>query len=204
MLTAIEKKTQKRIVFDDYVNEIEVLRTMELIDPLFFHPVFARKPHFRKESLVRGHFVSQSKEIEVESMNLLEDDDYFVIDNDKIRINESYEHMEGKKEITNYFLKEVLNEYENLKVEYEYRVYIESKDKYRIIDSAIIFPCGSIIALECQLSAISIKSLLERIRDYDSLNIDSVWFLGKQANTQQNRNMLYSIFGEIPPTLAFE
>lgn len=203
MLTAINEETQETIFIDKWINNIGELRKLKLVDPLFFKPVFPRRPHFRKTAPVRGHFVSKTHLIEITEDNLLDDNDYFIRSEKGIYLNESFDHMEGKKYITTYVLDHVLTEYKELKFKYEYRVKIKNKNKYRIIDSAIFFPNGFILALECQLSAISEESLIERIRDYNSEGIESLWFLGKQADTTTNRNILHSFFGEVPPSIHF-
>jgi len=114
----------------------------------------------------------------------------------QFRSNESIFHIAGKQLIYDWASEEY-KDYPLAKLTYEHRVPIETKgNKYRIIDVAVLFPSGQILALECQLSPISLEDLEERFYDYQAEGIDSIWFFGNKANTRTNVDFVTEKHGE--------
>jgi hypothetical protein len=64
----------------------------------------------------------------------------------------------------------------------------------RIIDLLTVFPDGRKIAHEVQLSPITTRELMERTRDYKKVGIEVVWWLGKSAHTETNKNWCFQQF----------
>lgn len=104
---------------------------------------------------------------------------------------ESPQHNLGKEIIGNH-IKEYWNEYAKAEIKFEYPV----KEVKRIIDVAMIFPNGWIVAHEIQLSSITIESLENRTNDYRNLGIDVFWWLGKSADTKANREWSIEKYGQ--------
>ncbi|WP_409013227.1 competence protein CoiA family protein [Chryseobacterium sp. JUb7] len=57
----------------------------------------------------------------------------------------------------------------------------------RIIDIAMVFPSGWVVAHELQLAGITTEHLEKRTNDYRELGIDTFWWFGKSADTKANR-----------------
>jgi len=103
---------------------------------------------------------------------------------------ESPEHLKGK-ELIAHSLKSEIKEYSNAEIEFEYIV----KEIKREADIMMIFPNGWLVAHEIQLSYIKIEELEERTKDYLSAGIDVIWWFGKDAHTETNRNWSHKKFG---------
>jgi competence protein CoiA len=105
---------------------------------------------------------------------------------------ESPEHREGKA-----FLKRNLPlrypEYKDARFEYEWPI----KEVSRIVDLLAIFPNGHRVAHEVQLASITTETLEKRTNDYRRAGIDVIWWLGKAANTNANRDWCARTFGEV-------
>ena len=65
----------------------------------------------------------------------------------------------------------------------------------RVADILVTFPNGWKQAHEIQLSPITTNELEERTNDYERAGIDTVWWLGKDANTESNRKWCIEKFG---------
>ncbi|WP_354010891.1 competence protein CoiA family protein [Endozoicomonas lisbonensis] len=65
----------------------------------------------------------------------------------------------------------------------------------RIADVVFEFPNGWLEAHEVQFSSITPAELEERTNDYKKAGIDVVWWLGKSADTQPNREWVREVFG---------
>ncbi|HOW92525.1 MAG TPA: competence protein CoiA family protein [Anaerolineaceae bacterium] len=97
---------------------------------------------------------------------------------------ESPEHMAGKEYVADLITQMLINMgIENPKVDYEVRI----PEAKRVADVLVTFPMGWRIACEIQLASITIADLEERTNDYARAGIDTIWWLGKQADTDQNR-----------------
>lgn len=97
---------------------------------------------------------------------------------------ESPEHMAGKEFVADLITQMLINMgIENPKVDYEVRI----PEANRVADILVTFPMGWRIACEVQLASITIAELQERTNDYARSGIDTFWFLGKRADTDQNR-----------------
>mgnify|MGYP001952948993 CR=1 FL=1 len=66
----------------------------------------------------------------------------------------------------------------------------------RIIDIAMIFPNGWIVAHEIQLSSITTENLENRTNDYRKLGIDVFWWFGKSADKKANREWAIEKYGQ--------
>jgi hypothetical protein len=58
----------------------------------------------------------------------------------------------------------------------------------RIADVVITLPWGDKAVYECQLAKISVDDLEERTRDYAKAGLPCVWYLGRSADTPDNRD----------------
>lgn len=105
---------------------------------------------------------------------------------------ESAEHIAGKMFVAK-MVKEHTAEwqYEGHSIEFEYPV----KEIKRVIDVALLFPSGWIIAHEVQLAGITTEELQERTDDYLRAGIDVIWWLGNNANTPSNSQWLSNRYG---------
>ena len=104
---------------------------------------------------------------------------------------ESVQHNLGKEIIANH-IKEYWKEYSNTEIRFEYPV----PEINRIIDIAMLFPNGWIVAHEIQLASITTEILEKRTNDYRELGIDTFWWLGKSADTKTNREWAIEKFGQ--------
>lgn len=96
---------------------------------------------------------------------------------------ESVEHRFAKR-----FVAEGLkgtDEYRGATIHYE----VPIPEVMRVADVLAVFlKQGWRIAHEIQLSSITIEELGKRTSDYESAGIDVVWYLGKAADTETNRD----------------
>ncbi|MEO8610104.1 MAG: competence protein CoiA family protein [Chloroflexota bacterium] len=111
---------------------------------------------------------------------------------------ESPEHLWAK----NYLAQHLRQEYQLLQVEQpivEFEVPIEMpwRAKGRQADVLVTWPLGWRVAHEIQLSPITPDELEERTHDYGQAAIDVVWYLGKRANTDINRDWCLHTFGHV-------
>ncbi len=104
---------------------------------------------------------------------------------------ESPQHSLGKEIIGNH-IKRYWKEYSNAEIKYEFPV----PEVNRIIDIAMLFPNGWIVAHELQLASITTEILEKRTNDYRDLGIDTFWWLGKSADTKANREWAIEKFGQ--------
>lgn len=109
---------------------------------------------------------------------------------------ETMEHLLSKQAL--YY--EICNEIKKanntrLKVEIEYPVK-EAGEHGRIADLMITYHGQPYIAIECQLASITTELLRKRTYDYAEQGIDVIWFIGKNADHQNNRQFLYEEFGD--------
>lgn len=98
------------------------------------------------------------------------------------RHTESLEHIIGKELISKY-VKSEWEEYSNCEIHIELPI----ASAKRIIDVAMVFKTGWIVAHEIQLSSITTAELDLRTKNYLDEGIDVIWWLGKNANTKTNR-----------------
>lgn len=145
--------------------------------------------------------------------------DFFCFDSDIFEdrdgmsyIKESLEHIEAKRLIKKHCLDWYKSENGNMNasVVFEYQLPLSAElkkyagvQKKRIIDVAVLLPCGIIEAHEVQLSPISIQLLEERTRDYESVGVNVYWYFGKAAATQENILWEYQRTGYAAPILKF-
>lgn len=103
---------------------------------------------------------------------------------------ESPQHNLGKEIIANH-IKTNWEEYGSAEIKFEY---ILSEIK-RIADIAMIFPSGWIVVHEIQLASITTEHLEKRTNDYRRLGIDTIWWLGKSADSKANQEWCIDRFG---------
>lgn len=102
---------------------------------------------------------------------------------------ESESHRAAKREIAQRIRGH--HAYAGARIEYE----VHLKQINRIADILVIFPDGSGEIHETQLAAISTDDLDARTKDYRRLGYDVVWWLGKNADTETNRQWTKTNFG---------
>ncbi|WP_336702929.1 competence protein CoiA [Chryseobacterium indologenes] len=103
---------------------------------------------------------------------------------------ESPQHNLGKEIIAQH-LKEYWSEYADAEIKFEFVV----PEINRIIDIAMVFPSGWVVAHELQLAGITTEHLEKRTNDYRELGIDTFWWFGKSADTQANRQWAIERYG---------
>ncbi len=111
---------------------------------------------------------------------------------------ETPEHLSGKSFVAEYISSKLL-EYSSFNPIYEEPLH----EVKRIADIVSKFPMGWWVAHEIQLSPITTEKLEERTQDYSRAGVDVIWWLGKKADTQQNRKWLVNQLG-FSPYLAFK
>lgn len=104
---------------------------------------------------------------------------------------ESPQHNLGKALIAKH-LKLYWKEYANSEIKLEFPI----EEMKRIIDIAMVFPSGWIVAHELQLASITTEHLEKRTNDYRELGIDTFWWFGKSADTKANRQWAIEKFGQ--------
>lgn len=190
MFSAIEELTGQ-VVFASDKNA----KNLSLVDPIFQKKVFFRKEHFRGETQVRAHFVSTATNEKMNDQFLFDKEYLEVQKNGMVRLGESLAHLTGKLKIKEW----AESSLSPCQVKIEHRIPISNKQgKIRIIDVAVLFPEGNLLALECQLSPISSQELKDRYYDYLSEGVDSIWFLGAKARTPECESFLLNETGECP------
>ena len=102
---------------------------------------------------------------------------------------ESIDHLSAKAEIA-YLLKHKWGD--EVDVEFEYAL----PERKRIADVMVIWKTGWMQAHEIQLAGISMQELEERTNDYRAEGIDVIWWLGKRAATEHNREWCRNSIGE--------
>jgi competence CoiA-like predicted nuclease len=103
---------------------------------------------------------------------------------------ESIQHNIGKQLIAEH-IKQYWQEYASTNIKFE----MPLKEIKRIADIAMIFPSGWIVVHEIQLATITTEQLQKRTNDYQSIGIDTFWWLGKGADSTANRNWCIQKFG---------
>lgn len=196
MFTAIDLKTGEQVDSEEWEKREDV----ELRDPIFGKEVIYKPQHERASKygscLVRPHFASAPKEVIKEPpREIIFDPEYIKQSkNGTYSISESTDHIIGKTRLAEWAKENLIEG--NEKIKFEHQVKIPQKgDKYRIIDVAIINEEVTIIAIECQISPISEESLIERIEDYQSVGIDSLWVFGDKAFREEFREVCYQYGG---------
>ena len=111
---------------------------------------------------------------------------------------ETPEHLAGKSFVAKYFLPK-LSEYADFNHLFEEPLQVVK----RVADIIIKFPMGWWVANEIQLSSITPEELEARTRDYLNAGVDALWWLGKSADTNQNRQWAIKKYG-FSPFLIFE
>ena len=103
---------------------------------------------------------------------------------------ESAEHNLGKELIAKH-VKQSWAHYADVEVAFEYPI----PEIKRIADVAMIFPSGWVVVHEIQLANITSEQLQKRTDDYNSAGIDSIWWLGKGADSPANRKWSIEQYG---------
>lgn len=168
MFIAIDKKNGNRVNILDFSNPRLEIEKDSLVCQKCEQPLFI------KAGMVRRHHFAH----------------YSICESDYESHPESVEHIEAKILVANLLRKE-FSEYTIASIDYEVRV----PEVMRIADIMITFPMGWRVAHEIQLSSITIEDLQKRTSDYARSGIDVVWWLGKSADTETNRNWCLENFG---------
>jgi len=95
---------------------------------------------------------------------------------------ESIEHLTAKSIIANYLRSR--KDYKGRGVNIELEVPLEEIN--RQADILVTFPTGWRVVHEVQLSSITIEELQQRTFDYERLDIQTYWWLGKNAASETN------------------
>lgn len=111
---------------------------------------------------------------------------------------ETPEHLSGKSFVAEYILPKLV-EFSIFDPLFEEPLH----EVKRIADIISKFPMGWWVAHEIQLSPITSEKLEERTHDYLSAGVDVIWWFGKSADTQQNREWAVNKFG-FSPFIVFE
>ncbi len=109
---------------------------------------------------------------------------------------ESPEHEQGKLRIAHFLQQQIKDNPGSAKIEVEYPL-TECGEHGRVADVALVYNNGNMLIGECQLSKITSNELEKRTLDYYAIGADVIWFLGKDANTNDNRTWLRSMFGSV-------
>ncbi len=178
MLVAIHKKSEQRVKAIEY-DTAHSLRSKfapgELVCPFCDEMVFPRE---RKGFVL--HFVHRHP-----------------CTSNIARHPESPEHEQGKYELAKFLRQQIKDDPSQCaKVEVEYRL-AECGEHGRVADVALVYDNGNLLICECQLSKITSNELEQRTHDYYAIGADVLWFLGKEADTSENRSWLRSMFGSV-------
>jgi competence CoiA-like predicted nuclease len=177
MLVAIQKNSRERIKAAHYKTSHAIRSEFangELICPLCDEIVFARE---RKGFVLHfAHTHSCSSTID--------------------RHPESPEHEQGKLRIAQFLQQQIGDDLSKCAIEVEYRLPDCGKNG-RVADVALVYDNGNLLICECQLSKITSNELEQRTRDYYAIGADVLWFLGRAANTSENRDWIRSMFGSV-------
>lgn len=204
MLTALWKD---KIISADMIGSTNYeSRSADFTCPITGQKVHLVKEHPRmyqsgKITTVRRHF-SRGKNLLAVPPYFCDDDDIFEQRDNSRYVNESCEHIEGKR-----FIKTLCDQWYSVQakeftVQEEYQLKLPT-GKRRIIDVAVLLPCGIIEAHEVQLSPITIDELKDRTDDYESIGVNVYWYFGKKAATFDNMNWEFNRTGFSSPELHF-
>ena len=98
-----------------------------------------------------------------------------------------YSELESQIEILPESMKKLFS------ADLEYRL----KEVGRIIDVVLLYNNIPVEAHEIQLSAISVRELEDRTKDYRSQGIAAYWYFGRKADTPEVQQWSKSKFGEV-------
>jgi len=166
---ALHKDTLERIDISEIENPRLKLRSGDCICQL------CKKPLIVKAGMINRPHFSHYSESEC--------------DTDYKYHPESADHREAKLKLIEY-LKNTHKGYTNAKFEKEVAI----PEIKRVADILVTFPMGWREANEIQLSNISVQEFQERTYDYYNAGIDVVWWLGKNADSEGNRNWCIQTF----------
>ena len=165
--------------------------------PISGLPVRPVRNHFRRRvERVRAHFRHVGK--------FAWPDDVFVDSEYGSResLHESMAHMKGKI----CFLENGYKVFPELKSELgqlEQRVLIEGTGRYRIADILFSLSQDEAVAVEIQLSRISVEDLRQRSLDYLRSGVEVVWCFGDEAKTAENIQCHYDTLGYEPTFIGY-
>jgi len=110
---------------------------------------------------------------------------------------ESPEHEQGKFEIAKILHQQIQQDPQKIAtIEFEYRMPMCGKNG-RVADVALVYENKNLLICECQLAKITTDELEQRTQDYYEAGADVLWFLGRDADTAENRAWLRSMFGSV-------
>lgn len=165
---ALDRNTEQRIDITRIINPRHVLKAVDLICQLCGEPMIVVAGYKRIH-----HFRHRSEcgsEYEAHP--------------------ESYEHLQTKYFISRN-VSQVMDEYSGVSFDLEVKI----PEAKRVADILFTFPNGWRIAHEIQLASITRETLEQRTDDYLRAGIDTIWWLGKSADTHSNRIWCSERFG---------
>ncbi len=189
-LSALNYEIGERITLDD--PEMDLRKVYPNLDKLVcpitgsrvvFVSHYIRETDARK---VRAHFRSRDPHA---TGGIIFDPEIGELRGSGWRVGgERYEHLEGKAHVREW----LINEHKVVPQAVETERVVELPDgRKRIADVAITFPDGRMEAHEVQLANTSLENLEQRIDDYASVGIHSVWHIGLECGRNQDvRNYL--------------
>ncbi|MEL7503702.1 MAG: competence protein CoiA family protein [Cyanobacteria bacterium J06554_6] len=178
MLTALNKDTNKKVVAARHKSAHELRKKYplgSLVCPYCHEVLFPRA----REGFIL-HFVHRS-----------------ACTSSIGRHPESVEHEQGKFVLARYLEQQLKDDESNhAKIEVEYPL-TDCGENGRVADVALVYENGNLLICECQLARITPHELEQRTQDYLSVGADVLGFIGKDADTSENRTWLRSIFGSV-------
>jgi len=158
---ALHKDTQERIDITEIDDPRKVLKSGDCVCQLCGEPLI-----IKAGLIVSPHFAHYAK-----------------CTSEYAAHPESEAHRQGKKALAR-FLRAYFTEYvDDLQIDFEVKI----PEAKRVADLVLTFPMGWRIAHEVQLANITTEELQQRTEDYARAGIDTVWWLGRSADTPANR-----------------
>lgn len=168
-LTALLKSTGERILITNYTNPKAQLHIDDIVCPFCQSPMFIVAGNIRIM-----HFRHRATCTTPYAYN-----------------PESIEHIVAKLKLAEL----ARSKYGSSGAKVELEVVVPEAG--RIADVLISYPNGWKTAYEIQLASTITEELNARTRAYEQAGIDVVWFIGKNADTRENRAWHYKYFGAV-------
>lgn len=165
---ALDKNTEQRIDITRIINPRHALMATDLVCQLCGEPMIVVAGNFRIHHF--RHKAECGSEYEAHP--------------------ESYEHLQTKYFISRN-VSQVMDEYSGVSFDLEVKI----PEVRRVADILFTFPNGWRIAHEIQLASITRQILEKRTDDYLRAGIDTIWWIGKSADTHSNRLWCAERFG---------
>lgn len=183
--------------YSDKWDEL-ISRKTEAKCPFTGSPVAPRKEYVKGDGThVNAHFFHLNPDSAIFDDRYCFDPEFMKKRDDgkTICAGESWQHRLGK-EVALDSGKDMLRT-NNAEGFYEYRIELPDK-RLRIADVAFVYPSGYLIVVEIQLASITVDTLEERTKDYESVGASCYWWFGKNAATRSNLDWYANRFGVRP------